>query len=75
MATLTTVVSNPQLEQKIRALISDMTGCGLDLNVKLDPSLIGGFRLVVDDLLLDAGVSSQLEKLRRQFIEKTSRIV
>ncbi|MBR4002316.1 MAG: F0F1 ATP synthase subunit delta [Bacteroidales bacterium] len=75
LATLTTVVSNPQLEQKIRALISDMTGCGLDLNVKLDPSLIGGFRLVVDDLLLDASVSSQLEKLRRQFIEKTSRIV
>ncbi|MBQ3975977.1 MAG: F0F1 ATP synthase subunit delta [Bacteroidales bacterium] len=47
----------------------------MDLNVKLDPSLIGGFRLVVDDLLLDASVSSQLEKLRRQFIEKTSRIV
>ena len=75
LATLTTVTSNPELEQKIRALVTERTGCGLDLNVKLDPKLIGGFRLVVDDLLLDASVSSQLEKLRRQFIEKTSRLV
>ena len=75
LATLTTVVPNPGLEQKIRTLVSERTGYGLDLNVKTDPSLIGGFRLVVDDLLLDASVSSQLERLRRQFIEKTSRIV
>ena len=75
MGTLTTVVPNPELEHKIRDLVTEKTGCGLDLKVKTDPSLIGGFKLVVDDLLLDASVSSQLEKLRQQFIEKTSRIV
>ena len=75
MATLTTVEPNPSLEQKVRALISEKTGCALDLTVKTDPSLIGGFKLVVDDMLLDASVSTQLEQLRRQFIDNTSRIV
>ena len=75
MATLTTVEPNPSLEKKVRALISEKTGCDLDLTVKTDPSLIGGFKLVVDDMLLDASVSSQLEQLRRQFIDNTSRIV
>lgn len=75
LATLTTAVPNPGLEQKIRALVSEKTGCGLDLTVKTDPSLIGGFKLVVDDMLLDASVSAQLEQLRRQFIDNTSRIV
>ena len=75
LATLTTAVPNPELEQKVRALISEKTGCGLDITVKTDPSLIGGFKLVVDDLLLDASVSAQLDRLRRQFIDNSSRIV
>ena len=75
LATLTTAVPNPELEQKVRTLISEKTGCGLDLTVKTDPSLIGGFKLVVDDLLLDASVSAQLDRLRRQFIDNSSRIV
>lgn len=75
MATLTTVAPSPELEKKISTLIKDKTGCDLDLTVKTDPSLIGGFKLVVDDLLLDASVSAQLNRLRKQFIEKTSRIV
>ena len=75
LATLTTVVPNPALENKIRDLVRERTGCGLDLTVKTDPSLIGGFKLVVDDLLLDASVSSQLDNLRKQFIDNSSRIV
>lgn len=75
LATLTTVVPNPALENRIRDLVRERTGCGLDLTVKTDPSLIGGFKLVVDDLLLDASVSAQLDTLRKQFIDNSSRIV
>ena len=75
LATLTTVVPSPGLEQKIRDLIKEKTGCGLDLTVKTDPSIIGGVKLVVDDMLLDASVSTQLAQLRKQFIDNTSRIV
>ena len=75
MATLTTAVPNPGLEQKIRDLVKKKTGCGLDLTVKTDPSIIGGFKLVVDDMRLDASVSTQLTQLRKQFIDNTSRIV
>ena len=75
LATLTTAAPCPGLEQKIRDLVKERTGCGLDLTVKTDPSLIGGFKLVVDDLLLDASVSAQLDRLRKQFIDNSSRIV
>jgi F-type H+-transporting ATPase subunit delta len=75
LATLTTAVPNPGLERKVRSLVRERTGFGLDLTVKTDPSLIGGFKLVVDDLMLDASVSAQLDRLRKQFIDNSSRIV
>jgi len=75
LATLTTAVPSPGLAQRIRDLVKERTGCGLDLTEKTDPSLIGGFKLVVDDLMLDASVSAQLDRLRKQFIDNSSRIV
>ena len=41
----------------------------------VDPSLIGGFVFDLGDEILDASVSSQLEKIRRAFIDKNRRIV
>ena len=75
LATLTTAVPYPGLEKKIRDLVKERTGCGLDLTVETDPSLIGGFKLVVNDMLLDASVSAQLDRLRKQFTDNSSRIV
>jgi F-type H+-transporting ATPase subunit delta len=45
------------------------------LNAEVDPALIGGFILIIDDKLLDASVSRQLEEIRRQFMDKNKRIV
>ena len=45
------------------------------MEAEVDPSLIGGFTLSVDDKLLDASVSRQLEEIRRQLMEKNKRIV
>lgn len=63
------------LESRLRELIGKETGCELLLETKVDPSLIGGFVFEVEDTVLDASVSRQLDVIRRQFIEKNRRIV
>ena len=65
----------PSLESRLREVIENQTGCKLLLKTEVDPALIGGFVFEVDDLLLDASVSRQIDIIRRQFIEKNRRIV
>ena len=62
-------------ERRLRSLIEEKTGKKLILTTEIDDSLIGGFRLEVEDRLLDASVSRQLDIIRRRFEEKTRRIV
>ena len=63
------------LEDKLKALIESSTGKTLLLVTEVDESLIGGFVLEVEDKLLDASVSRQLERIRAQFVERNRRIV
>ena len=63
------------LESRLRALVEKQTGCKLILKTEVNPSLIGGFVFEVEDTVLDASVSRQLDIIRRQFIEKNRRIV
>lgn len=63
------------LATRLREVIENQTGCKLLLKTEVDPALIGGFVFEVDDLLLDASVSRQIDIIRRQFIEKNRRIV
>ncbi len=65
----------PTLESRLRDLIEKRTGCKLILKTEVNPSLIGGFVFEVEDTVLDASVSRQLDIIRRQFIEKNRRIV
>lgn len=68
-------VQRPALESRLRDLIEKQTGCRLILKTEVNPSLIGGFVFEVEDTVLDASVSRQLDIIRRQFIEKNRRIV
>ena len=65
----------PALEARLRDLVEKQTGCKLILKTEVNPSLIGGFVFEVEDTVLDASVSRQLDFIRRQFIEKNRRIV
>ena len=64
-----------EFERRLRSLIEEKTGKRLLLTTEIDESLIGGFRLEVEDRLLDASVSRQLDIIRRRFEEKNRRIV
>lgn len=68
-------VQRPALESRLRDLVEKQTGCKLILKTEVNPSLIGGFVFEVEDTVLDASVSRQLDFIRRQFIEKNRRIV
>lgn len=65
----------PASESRLRDLVEKQTGCKLILKTEVNPSLIGGFVFEVEDTVLDASVSRQLDFIRRQFIEKNRRIV
>lgn len=75
LATLVTAVPCPDLESKITAMLEDKFHCTVILDTKVDPSLIGGFVVEIDDHLIDASVRSQIETIRRQFVIQNNRIV
>ena len=64
-----------KLQDRLKNLIESKTGKTLLLVTEVDQSLIGGFVLEVEEKLLDASVSRQLERIRTQFIERNRRIV
>lgn len=72
---LKTAVPAPSLEVKLKELLESKFGGEVVITSSVDPSLIGGFVLTIDDKLLDASVSTQLETIRRQFMDKNKRIV
>ena len=59
----------------LQALIRKRTGLEAEIEVAVDPALIGGFVLDLGDEMLDASVASQLEKIRRTLTDKNRRIV
>ena len=62
-------------EKRIKELLQQRLDGEVVMDAEVDPSLIGGFTLTVDDKLLDASVSHQLDEIRRQLMEKNKRIV
>ena len=75
LVTLRTAVPAPEMQQRILDLLQERIGGEIVLDAEVDPSLIGGFTLTVDDKLLDASVSHQLEEIRRELLDKNKRIV
>ena len=75
LAILKTAVPAPEMEKRIKELLQQRLDGEVVMDAEVDPSLIGGFTLTVDDKLLDASVSHQLDEIRRQLMEKNKRIV
>jgi F-type H+-transporting ATPase subunit delta len=75
LVTLKTAVPAPDLCKQVKDMLQQRLGGEVLLDAEVDPSLIGGFVLIIDDKLLDASVSRQLEEIRRQYMDKNKRIV
>jgi F-type H+-transporting ATPase subunit delta len=64
-ATLVSAVALPdETVQKIRASLSEKTGKDIVLEVREDPSLIGGIVTRIGDLVLDGSIKTQLLNMR-----------
>ena len=72
---LTVAAPSPALEDKLRQILASTIGGTILFTSKVDPDLIGGFVLEVDDRQLNASAKSQLEKIRRKLDELNKRIV
>ena len=74
-ARLTVASPSEELERKLAGTLQEITGRELELETRTDPSLIGGFIFDMEWTRLDASIASQLNTVKRQFIEKNRRIV
>ncbi len=75
MGRLVTAMSVPGLNDKLKHTVREKTGYDLILEEKINPDIIGGFILEVDDLRMDASVEAQFRRLRRELIDNNNRIV
>ncbi|HNS29741.1 MAG TPA: ATP synthase F1 subunit delta [Tenuifilaceae bacterium] len=51
----------------IKHFIANSLKKEIELDVMVDPSLIGGFKLTIDDRLMDKSIRGELKLLRKQF--------
>lgn len=56
------------LRQSISNLIARKFNVKVDLHEHVDPAIIGGFVLKVDDQQIDASISSKLKRIQRELI-------
>ena len=69
------VPPSEELLTRLAALVKERTGDEAQIDVEVDPSLIGGFIFDIDDAIIDKSVAHKLELIKLQFIEKNRRIV
>ena len=74
---LTTAVPlDEPIQKRIAELAKQLTGSSeAELNCRVDEDLIGGFRLRMNDQLVDTSIRTQLETVRRVMIDNNKRIL
>lgn len=65
------VALNAQTTEVIKSKVRDLVGADktIEIDSKIDPSIIGGFILQYKDQLYDSSVAYQLSKLRQSFTQ------
>ena len=61
-------MSNQQIES-FKASLDETLGKNTKLSIEVDPSLIGGIKLRVDNTFLDASIHNQLQILRTELLQ------
>ncbi len=65
--TVTSAVElDPSIVESVGAEIERQTGQTIELTSEVDPSIIGGLKLQVGNMVLDASILNRLDKLRRE---------
>lgn len=72
---ITAVPVSESVYDRIMREVGRRTRGPVEMETHVDPGIEGGLIFQIDDLRLDASVRSQLEQIRRQFIQKNRIIV
>ncbi len=73
---LTTAIAVDEVtEKKLIQLVTNEVGGTLELEKVVEPDILGGFVLEVDDVRWDASLSGQLRQIKNEYIERNRRIV
>ena len=68
---LTTAISvNEDVKARMRQIMEGTFNATIEFSEELDKDIIGGFIARVDDLQFDASISTQLNKIKKEFIVK-----
>ena len=60
---------------RLKQLVENVEQGRVEWTHTVDPSLDGGFVLLVDGFRLDASVAGKLQRIRKELIEKNNRII
>ena len=60
---------------RLKKLVENVEHGNVEWTHTVDPSIDGGFVLLVDGFRLDASVAGKLQKIRKELIEKNNRII
>ncbi len=72
---ITAVPMSKEVEDRIRNSASTLLHAHMELQIKIDPTIEGGFIFDMNDYRLDASIATQLKRVKQQFIDKNRRIV
>ena len=61
---VTAVPMTPLQEARLRAILAQRLGTDIEFNMEVDPSVIGGVRVSVRDLVMDSTIRSSIARLR-----------
>lgn len=62
------------LRDKILALLTEQTHATIELQEIVDPYLIGGFIIKMDDYFLDSSIHTKINKLRQEFSQNNFQV-
>ena len=66
---LTTAVKiNANIKQQLIDLIEEVFSTKVELDEKIDPEIIGGFILRVDDNYIDGSIKNKLRKIKKELL-------
>ena len=65
----TAVPMDDELRSRVSAALKNLHDGEVELKETVDPSLLGGFQLLMDNRMIDASIKRELELLRRQITD------
>ena len=62
------------LISKIASILETELNCKIELQLTINPNIIGGMIIKVEDMLIDASISSKISRLKTEFSQNKYKV-